>query len=134
MTSDGKIEAGLNNPVVPTSILQDVWRWKQGGATFEDVLHRLRLKCVPPNIVPKPWMPSQFPASSWYTFLLLILLMIDIEKEDENMLKSVLAQFEYTYQVCDWDKKRSAAILFMFQRYTSLQELNSTSKKTMPMF
>lgn len=31
--------------------------------------------------------------------------MIDIEKEDENMLKSILAQFEYAYQVCESDKK-----------------------------
>lgn len=64
VTSDGKIEAELNNPVVPTSVLEDIWRWKQAGATFEDVLRRLRLKCVPPNVVPKPWMPGECSALS----------------------------------------------------------------------
>lgn len=32
--------------------------------------------------------------------------MTDIEKEDESdMLRSILSQFEYTYLVCDWDRK-----------------------------
>ena len=61
--------AELSNPAVPTSVLENILRWKQAGATFEDVLHRLRLKCVPPNIVPKPWMPGQFAASSWHTHM-----------------------------------------------------------------
>lgn len=69
MTSDGKIFAELKNPVVPTSVLEDILRWKQAGATFDDVLQRLRLKCVPPNIVPKPWMPGQSPASSKHTLI-----------------------------------------------------------------
>ena len=64
MTSDGKIVAA-----VPTNVLENILRWKQAGATFEDVLHRLRLKCVPPNIVPKHWMPGQFAASSWHTHM-----------------------------------------------------------------
>lgn len=56
--SDGKIAAELSNPAVPTSVMENIFRWKQAGATFADILHRLRLKCVPPNFVPKPWIPG----------------------------------------------------------------------------
>ncbi len=57
-STDGSIQALRKNPVVSASLLKEIHSWKRSGASFDDIVDRLRLRCVPPEYVPKLWMPG----------------------------------------------------------------------------
>ena len=83
---DGSIKAEQQSPVVSTQLLREIASWWLGGASFSDVLDRLRLRCVPPGFTPKPWTPGK-------------------EENEKEKLRSILSQLEYRYQVCYWDQQ-----------------------------
>ena len=60
VTADGSVVAEMHNVAVPSATLEEIVQWKKNGATYEDVIKRLRLKCVPPGFVPKPWSPGMY--------------------------------------------------------------------------
>ncbi|XP_064390678.1 uncharacterized protein LOC135338466 [Halichondria panicea] len=83
-STDGSIQAVRKNPAVSASLLKEIHSWKRSGASLDDIVDRLRSRCVPPEYVPKPWMPGR--------------------KEDLcDKLRSIMSQLEYTYQICTWD-------------------------------
>ncbi len=47
--------AELANPAVHSSTIKDLYLWIEGGATFQEAISRLRLKCVPPGYTTTPW-------------------------------------------------------------------------------
>ena len=51
---NGKITAMVPTPGVSEDLLKDIQEWKRTGATNEDVVGRLRLRCVPSGYTPKP--------------------------------------------------------------------------------
>jgi len=58
--SDGTVVAIEPSPCVDTSLLEEIYTWEENGATFEDILERLRLRCVPPGYTPTPWSSGMY--------------------------------------------------------------------------
>lgn len=58
VSPDGNIVAKLPNPSVSPDLLKEIYLWKKSGASNDDVLDRLRLRCVPTGYIPKPWNPG----------------------------------------------------------------------------
>lgn len=52
---DGTLVAEDKNEVVPSSVLKEIWEWRQNGATHSDILSRLRLRTVPEGYTVSPW-------------------------------------------------------------------------------
>lgn len=50
------VKAERENPATSTSPIEEIHSWKQSGASFEDIVERLRMRCVPTGYTPKPWM------------------------------------------------------------------------------
>ena len=44
-----------HNPAVPLAVLREIVEWKQGGATMDDVVARLRLRTVPHGHTTHTW-------------------------------------------------------------------------------
>ncbi len=57
---DGTIVAEKYNPAVPSHILTEVWIWQSQGATFEDVVDRLRPRTVPPGYLYNSWKAGTY--------------------------------------------------------------------------
>ena len=55
---NGTVVAQKHNPAVPLAVLEEIVRWKEEGATMNDAIDRLRLRCVPPGYTPHPWTPG----------------------------------------------------------------------------
>ena len=58
--SDGTITAECENPAVPQSLLLEIWRWMNQGASFEDAVERLRPRTVPPGYSFHTWKSGMF--------------------------------------------------------------------------
>ena len=54
----GCITAVRENPAVSDVLLKEIYSWQRSGASFDDIVDRLRSGCVPPGYVPSPWMPG----------------------------------------------------------------------------
>lgn len=49
------MQAKLPSPFISLDLLEEIKTMKRDGAGSEDVIDRLRLRCVPPGYIPKPW-------------------------------------------------------------------------------
>ena len=57
---DGSVIAEDPSPAVPVSLLEEIWRWKEEGATYRDCLSsRLRCRTVPPGYTYTTWKPGK---------------------------------------------------------------------------
>ena len=52
---DGTVKVKLPSPFISLDLLKEIITMKRDGAGSEDIIDRLRLRCVPPGYVPKPW-------------------------------------------------------------------------------
>ena len=50
--------AEVENEAVPSSLVHEIHSWIEAGASSDDVIGRLRLRCVPPGFTPHPWTPG----------------------------------------------------------------------------
>lgn len=50
--------AKLPSNCVSQDILRKIVSWRKAGASTIDVVDRLRIQCVPPGYIPKPWNSS----------------------------------------------------------------------------
>lgn len=100
-TSDGRVIAERCNPAVSTELLTTILQWKESGATGDDCLKRLRLQMVPEGYSVEPWISGSIYTSSVEMFK--IVNILGEEENDITMLRSILAQLEYAYQVKYWD-------------------------------
>ena len=94
----------MANAAVSSSTIRDMSVWMQGGASFEEAINRLRLKCVPPGYIPTSWTRGT------NTCICMEYLSMHIvfpgEKEDLNdKLRSILSQLEFVHQVTLWEEK-----------------------------
>ena len=91
-----------------TSLLEEIYTWEENGATFEDILERLRLRCVPPGYTPTPWssgMYGDISTNSCNRYLFQHSLYIErLEETYEDKLRSIVAQLEYSHQVSEYDR------------------------------
>lgn len=51
----GTIVAQKHNPAVPADVLRNIYDWMEQGATFEDVIDRLRPRTVPSGYTYSNW-------------------------------------------------------------------------------
>ena len=65
--SDSTIVAAHSNPAVPSSVLEEVYDWRQHGISMEDVVDRLRPRTVPTGYVFTNWKPGWFYIVHVYT-------------------------------------------------------------------
>lgn len=103
MKPDGSLVAECDNPAVPISYLHDIWMWMGEGATMEEVIDRLRPCTVPPGYTCNTWSPG-------WSYCLQVLTQSyscsSLAGKDENTvdkLRSILAQLDFTYQICQLD-------------------------------
>ena len=52
--------AEVGNPAVSSVLLRQIHSWIEAGASSDDVICRLRLRCVPPGFTRHPWIPGIF--------------------------------------------------------------------------
>ena len=104
MNSDLSVVALQPTPCVSSTLLREIHAWKECGASDEDVIGRLRIRCVPTGYIPHPW------SNGSYTTLILLHTCItysterDVETK-EDKLRSVLAQIEFNYQVLLYEEQ-----------------------------
>lgn len=110
---DGTIEAVIQNPAVPSEVLSEILLWRSEGATDVDVITRLRQRTVPSGFETHTWTNGISPTrvGSQNIFML---MYIGQTEERVHMLRSILAQMEYCYEVCRWD---SAGVPFRTHMY-----------------
>jgi len=52
---DGKIVAVHSCPSVTSTLLCEIYRWRESGASEDDVIERLRTRCVPSGYTTLLW-------------------------------------------------------------------------------
>lgn len=57
---DGTIHAKRDSPAVSVMLLNEIWNWKQMGASTEDVISRLRPRTVPSGYSYNTWISGMF--------------------------------------------------------------------------
>lgn len=67
---DGSVVAEVSNTAVSVSLIKEVYSWKQEGASWDDILCRLRLRCVPSGYTPQPWISGINACLHWRKLLL----------------------------------------------------------------
>ena len=53
--ADGHVVAELPNPAVSEELLKEIMQWMEHGASFGDVISRLRLQTVPISYTVHTW-------------------------------------------------------------------------------
>ena len=48
------------NPAVSSSLLQEIWNWKQKGVSMTDIVSRLRTRTVPSGYPYHTWKPGKY--------------------------------------------------------------------------
>ena len=56
--ADGRIIPEVQNKAVSSSLLREIHSWTEAGASSDDVIDHLRLRCVPYGFTPHPWIPG----------------------------------------------------------------------------
>ena len=52
---DGSIVAECQNPAVPSSIIHEIWKFRNEGATMEQVVEYLRQRTIPAENTISTW-------------------------------------------------------------------------------
>ena len=130
-TPAGRIEAVKPNPAVPVKVLRDIKAAKESGATDGDWIQMLRVKTVPPGYTPQPWS-SMCCSQSYFFFAWTLYLTLfwcyfvdctltypfyspgERKENQEDMLRAILAQMEYQYQVEKWVAKGVPFSLYLY--------------------
>ena len=120
--SDGTVQAKVPSPFISLDLLKEIVAMKRDGAGSEDVIDRLRLRCVPPGYTPMPWSQGALHSCILnYIFSSLNVLQTcttivmltytcfgyaeRLQETHTDKLRSIVAQLDYSYQVRDYDKK-----------------------------
>jgi len=53
---NGNVKAEIPNPAVDVDLLREMLSWKRKGASFDDIVERLRIRTVPSGYVPHNWI------------------------------------------------------------------------------
>jgi hypothetical protein len=82
---DGTLVPQHQNCAVPELLLKEIWEWRQSGASDMDILSRLRLRTIPQGYTIHSWNPGH-------------------TESETDMMRSILAQLEYKYEICRYDR------------------------------
>lgn len=97
---DGSLHTSNPNSVVSQTVLKEISTWMLEGCSMEDVIVRLRQRTVPPGYSYHPWIAGTLSSNSTASaFVLYQLFHLGKQEDTTDMLKSILAQFEYTARV-----------------------------------
>lgn len=125
---NGGIVAECPNPAVPSSVIQDINEWLLQGATMEDVVDYLRTLTVPIGYDFHTWKPgnitSMHHACTVYYYIR-IFMLAGMSEDMTHKLRSILAQYEYVYQVCKWHDEG-----VLFRSHIYVPELHPITKFT----
>ena len=105
---DGSVQHTEPNPCVSHNLLTEIHSWRISGASVDDVVDCLRLRCVPSGYVPHPWSEGVYIMCTVYTGTTVVLSYciywcVDCKVETrEDKLRSILAQLEYSFKVCEY--------------------------------
>lgn len=66
MNCDGSLVALQPTPCVSSSLLHEIHAWKVAGASDDDVIARLRVRCVPTGYTPHPWSSGMNNSINFY--------------------------------------------------------------------
>lgn len=96
-----RIVAEHPNPAVPSTLLTEIWKWKQKGASLNDVVTRLwQKKTVPVGYEEiHTWKPGMFCFCSFFVTSHTLHCppnSIGVKEDIEDKMRSILAQLEYT--------------------------------------
>ena len=58
--TNGTFMAERPNPAVSSSLLQEIWNWKQKGVSMTDIVSRLRTRTVPNGYPYHTWKPGKY--------------------------------------------------------------------------
>ena len=85
---------------------------EMSGASQEDAIKRLRLQLIPTGYACTPWSEGAY----MYKYKLLITMdhSADHDESYTEMLRSILAQFEYKYQILLWESRGVSFRTYMY--------------------
>ena len=70
---DGAVHHTELNPFVSHDLLTEIHCWRTSDATMDDVVDRLRLRCVPSGYVPHPWSDGVYTLYTMHTSTTVVL-------------------------------------------------------------
>jgi len=120
-SKEGSISAVLYNPAISAELLDEINSWYTQGATVDDVIERLRLRTVPPGYTIHNWIEG--------VLIYLRECVVNtfcISGKDETKtekLRSILAQFEYKYQIDVFNAKG-----IPFKKHLYVPEIHPTTQ------
>lgn len=121
--ADGSVLATIVNPAVSTDLLHEIQHWQSEGATTDDVLARLRQRTVPTGYCVHTFVPgtvlytvhihvAKTSSTCAYKYTCTVCtctctfyVYADKTESRTDMLRSILAQLDFTYQVNLWQSK-----------------------------
>ena len=116
-----EVVAVKHNPVVSSDVLTKVLQWKMSGASQENAIKRLRLQLIP-GYAGTPWSEGA------YVYIYKLLIIMDHSADHgelyTEMLQSILAQFEYKYQILLWESRG-----FPFRTYIYVPETHPSQAR-----
>ena len=62
--ADGTIVAEKPNPAISSDVIKEIYTWMSQGASFADVVDRLRSRTVPPGYAYTPWKSGRMDSHS----------------------------------------------------------------------
>ena len=103
---DGSICAKRMSPGVSEKLLREIHGWRMEGASDKDVIIHLRQRTVPDGYSYHTWIPGLLITVQVLAALCNgVLLCVGKSETPLEMLKSILAQLEFQYEILEWEKK-----------------------------
>ena len=103
---NGHLIAQSPNPAVPYSLLAEIWKWMSEKTSLEDVVVRLRPRTVPNGYKYHTWKEGTI-ANNRKPLVYYYRICITTGKSETitDMMRSILAQLEFKYQILEWERK-----------------------------
>ena len=89
------------NCAVSASLLKEILEWHRSGASHADILSRLRVRTVPQGYAFSPWNSGKLKQNCKIPSIELCLLhsYVGQTESETDMMRSILAQLEYSYEL-----------------------------------
>lgn len=94
---DGSVVSLNRKGIVSTEVLEDISSWIEEGCEMKDVITRLRQRTVPVGYSYHSWITGML--IQLRTYVVPLGLSLGKEEDETDMLRSILAQYEYSSKV-----------------------------------
>ena len=134
---DGTLVAKHPNCAVSASLLKEILEWHRSGASHADILSRLRVRTVPQGYAFSPWNSGKLKQNCKIPSIELCLLHSYVGQTEsetdmslslgvaQHMMRSILAQLEYSYELCRYD-----SVGVPFRQYMYVPETHTVTSCT----